>query len=221
MEYISYWENPETKEELIDSLNKQRLVLEKSILEYLKSLIELDFSVVRKEIDDETREVLSDYLIYRRIAMYNIYNRAINIFRNSGIELIYSGNNYRSKGLKVSLPEKYYGYDLFQSLDEIRPNDNKFYCSCKNSVPQAIIAALDANSYEDAVRGAVSLGGDSDTLACMAGGLAEIRWGVPSDIQKMAVKYMDQNVLATIKRFYQKFQPKGLNITPFRQSYTR
>ncbi len=114
-----------------------------------------------------------------------------------------------------------YGYDLFQSLDEIRPNYNKFYCSCKNSMPQAIIAALDANSYEDAVRGAVSLGGDSDTLACMAGGLAEIRWGVPSDIQKMAVKYMDQNVLATIKRFYQKFQPKGLNITPFRQSYTR
>ena len=90
------------------------------------------------------------------------------------------------------------------SVDEIRPNYNKFYTSCKNSVPQAIICALDANSYEDAIRNAVSIGGDSDTLACMAGGIAEMRFGVPETLKKQATKFMDDNVSATINKFYQK-----------------
>ena len=97
-----------------------------------------------------------------------------------------------------------YGYDLSKSVDEIRPNYNKFYISCKNSVPQAIICALDATSYEDAIRNAVSLGGDSDTLACMAGGIAEVRFGVPKTIKKQATKYMDKRVLNIINRFYQR-----------------
>ena len=96
-----------------------------------------------------------------------------------------------------------YGYDLSKSVDEIRPEYNKFYTSCKNSVPQAIICALDANSYEDAIRNAVSLGGDSDTLACMAGGIAEIRFGVPENIQEQAKRYMDDNVLSMVNRAYQ------------------
>jgi len=110
-----------------------------------------------------------------------------------------------------------YQYDLSQSLDEIRPNYNKFYCSCKNSVPQAIIAALDATSYENAVRNAVSLGGDSDTLAAMAGGLAEIRFGVPENIQQEAVQYMDGNVIEMLQKFYHKFAPKVLKIKSSQQ----
>lgn len=106
-----------------------------------------------------------------------------------------------------------YQYDLSQSIDEIRPNYNKFYCSCKNSVPQAIVAALDATSYEDALRNAVSLGGDSDTLAAMSGGLAEIRFDIPKDIQQQALKYMDGNVLSVIQRFYKQFQPKKQRTT--------
>lgn len=95
-----------------------------------------------------------------------------------------------------------YGYDLSKSIDEIRPNYNKFYTSCKNSVPQAITCALDACSYEDAIRNAVSIGGDSDTLACMAGGIAEVRFGVPDVIQQQAVKFMDSNVSTMIADFY-------------------
>ena len=94
------------------------------------------------------------------------------------------------KGVSSDIIKNYittkYGYDLSKSVDEIRPDYNKFYSSCKNSVPQAIICALDANSYEDAIRNAVSLGGDSDTLACMAGGIAEMRFGVPENIKKQA-----------------------------------
>ncbi len=110
------------------------------------------------------------------------------------------------KGFDSTIIKNYithkYGYDLSKSVDEIRATYNKFYISCKNSVPQAIVCALDANSYEDAIRNAVSLGGDSDTIACMAGGIAEIRFGIPESIKKQAMTYMDDNVLNTVTRFY-------------------
>ena len=116
------------------------------------------------------------------------------------------------KGITSSIIKNYitnkYGYDLSKTVDEIRPNYNKFYVSCKNSVPQAIICALDASSYEDAIRNAVSLGGDSDTLACMAGGIAEMKFGVPENIKKQASNYMDENILNTVFKIYQKTQAR-------------
>ena len=68
--------------------------------------------------------------------------------------------------------EDTYGYDLDRGCDEIRPT----YCfedSCQETVPQAIIAFLDSSDFESAIRLSVSLGGDSDTLACITGGIAE------------------------------------------------
>ena len=65
-----------------------------------------------------------------------------------------------------------FGYDLSRRLDEIRP-EYRFDVSCQGSVPEAITAFLESTNYEDAVRKAVSLGGDSDTLACISGGIAE------------------------------------------------
>jgi ADP-ribosylglycohydrolase len=69
-----------------------------------------------------------------------------------------------------------FGYYLERSVSDIRPNYS-FDVSCRGSVPEAIISFLDSDSYEDAVRNAVSLGGDSDTLACIAGGIAEAFYG--------------------------------------------
>ena len=110
------------------------------------------------------------------------------------------------KGVKPNMIRNYittkYHYDLPKSIDKIRPDYNKFYVSCKNSVPQAIVCALEANSYEDAIRNAVSLGGDSDTLACMAGGIAEARFGVPDNLRKTAQKYVDDNISKVIMDFY-------------------
>ncbi len=97
-----------------------------------------------------------------------------------------------------------YGYDLSRCVDDIRPSYNKFYCFCKNCVPQSIICALDAVSYEDALRNAVSLGGDSDTLACMAGGIAEVRFGVPKKLIKQVSPYLDRRIKKVIERFYKK-----------------
>jgi len=75
-------------------------------------------------------------------------------------------------------------YNLNRTVDDIRPS-YAFDVSCQGTVPEAIIAFLDSESYEDAVRNAVSLGGDSDTLACIAGGIAEAFYGgVPEDIRR-------------------------------------
>jgi ADP-ribosylglycohydrolase len=77
-----------------------------------------------------------------------------------------------------------FGYDLSRSVNAIRPSYG-FDISCQGTVPEAIIAFLDSESYVDAVRNAVSLGGDSDTLACIAGGIAEAFYGgVPTDIRQ-------------------------------------
>jgi len=65
-----------------------------------------------------------------------------------------------------------FGYNLKRTIAEIRPTYT-FDVSCQGSVPEAIIAFLDSNNYEEAIRLSISLGGDADTLACMAGGLAE------------------------------------------------
>ena len=76
-----------------------------------------------------------------------------------------------------------FGYDLQRSIGEIRPAYG-FRISCQETVPEAIVAFLDSVSYEDALRNAISLGGDSDTLACITGGIAEAYYGeVPEPIR--------------------------------------
>ncbi len=77
-----------------------------------------------------------------------------------------------------------FGYDLSTSVEDIRPK-YAFDVSCQGTVPQAIVCFLDSDSYEDAVRNAVSLGGDSDTLACIAGGIADAFYGgVPEHVRE-------------------------------------
>lgn len=86
--------------------------------------------------------------------------------------------------------ERAYGYDLSLHLDEIRPNYT-FDESCQGTVPQAIIAFLESTDFEDAIRNAISLGGDSDTLAAITGSIAEAAYGIPSDIKDKALRYLD------------------------------
>ncbi len=98
--------------------------------------------------------------------------------------------------------QKRYGYNMERTPDEIRPLYNKFYYTCPKSVPEAILCALHANSFEDALRNAVSLGGDSDTLACMAGGLAEARFGIPTDIKKKAWIFIPVDMRRVLSTLY-------------------
>ena len=75
-----------------------------------------------------------------------------------------------------------FGYDMNRTCDGIRP-DYHFDVTCQGSVPEAIIAFLDGDGFEDVIRTAVSLGGDTDTLAAMAGSIAEAYYGVPEELK--------------------------------------
>lgn len=89
-------------------------------------------------------------------------------------------------------------YDLNFTLDEIRPYYD-FDETCRNSVPQAIVAFLESQDFEDAVRCAVSIGGDSDTVAAITGSVAEAYYGIPEDIRETALSYLDDYLLDTVE----------------------
>ena len=101
--------------------------------------------------------------------------------------------------------EQTFGYDLSCTCDEIRP----YYChveTCQQTVPEAIIAFLESTGFEDALRNAVSLGGDSDTLACITGGIAEAFYGMPSELQQETLKRLPEDLRATYELFRQNLE---------------
>lgn len=96
--------------------------------------------------------------------------------------------------------ESEYGYDLKRTLDEIRPSYS-FNESCQETVPEAIIAFLESVDFQDAVRNAISLGGDSDTLAAITGSIAEAAYNIPEEIVEKALTFLDNPLLETYKKF--------------------
>ncbi|WP_407392399.1 ADP-ribosylglycohydrolase family protein [Methanobrevibacter sp.] len=97
-----------------------------------------------------------------------------------------------------------YDYDLSRRLDEIRPVYS-FELKCSKSVPEAIICFLEADDYEDTVRNAVSLGGDADTQAAIAGSIASAYYDVPERISREAINRLDNNLLNVFNRFEEKY----------------
>ena len=104
--------------------------------------------------------------------------------------------------------EETFGYDLSTPLDEIR-TVYQYDVSCQGSVPQAMTAFLEAADYADAVRNAVSLGGDSDTQACIAGSIAEAYYGgVPEHIRKETLSRLDERLLGIFDAFQTRLTEK-------------
>jgi ADP-ribosyl-[dinitrogen reductase] hydrolase len=99
---------------------------------------------------------------------------------------------------------KRFGYDLTRTCDEIRPG-YVFNESCQDTVPEAVTAFLESSDYENAIRLAISLGGDSDTLACITGGMAEAFYGLPVEIRDKALTYFDEPARKVIEAFEAKF----------------
>ena len=93
-----------TKEELLQLLKDYKIILNSQVIDYLESLINLDFSVIKENIDDKSKKALSELEIYKRIAIYNIYNRAINLFTQSNMPLIITGNEEGFESLSISVP---------------------------------------------------------------------------------------------------------------------
>jgi ADP-ribosylglycohydrolase len=101
--------------------------------------------------------------------------------------------------------ETQFQYDLSKHVDEIRPTYT-FDVSCQGTVPQAIRAFIDSTDFEDAIRTAVSLGGDTDTLACITGGIAQALYGgVPEFIQTKVYAVLDDRLGTITKKFMERF----------------
>jgi len=120
---------------------------------------------------------------------------------------IYLAREGKSKAeIRGEISERF-AYDLNRTIDEIRP-DYHFDVSCQGSVPEAIISFLESKDYEDAVRKGISLGGDSDTIGCIAGGIAQAFYKeIPSEIISKARNMLPEEFLTVIDEFNLKFVP--------------
>lgn len=104
--------------------------------------------------------------------------------------------------------EKKFSYNLNRTCDEIRPT-YKFDETCQGTVPESIIAFLESTDFENAVRLAVSLGGDADTMGAITGGIAEAFYGgVPNHIRKEVLKRLPNEFIDVMQKFYHKFVEK-------------
>lgn len=118
------------------------------------------------------------------------------------ILLARKGNN--KEAIRKEISERF-DYNLNRTVDEIRP-DYYFNESCQETVPEAIVAFLDSDDYEHSIRLAVSLGGDSDTLACIAGGIAEAYYKeVPEHIIDETMKIIPQEFVEIMEQFREEY----------------
>ncbi|EFA23633.1 ADP-ribosylglycohydrolase family protein [Bifidobacterium gallicum] len=101
---------------------------------------------------------------------------------------------------------RHYGYNLDLSLDRIRPS-YRLDASCQGSVPEAIVCFLESVDFEDALRNAVSLGGDSDTQAAIAGSIAHAAYGIPDDIAKRALEFVPSPLRDVLERWNDYYHP--------------
>ncbi len=126
--------------------------------------------------------------------------------------------------------EDTFEYDLSKSLDNIR-GSYYFNPTCPGSVPEAIRAFYEGKNYEDVIRRAVSLGGDSDTIACMAGAVAEAYFGMPEDLKMKALHFLDPYCRGIMEHFrefchthdrtIEKEKEGGRPVTNYRSLFTK
>ena len=102
--------------------------------------------------------------------------------------------------IKSQISEEF-EYDLNKNLNEIGQHVHKFDATCQVTVPEAIIAFLNSESYEDAIEKAILIGGDSDTIACMTGAIAGAYYGVPDYIVKVVMSYLTDDLAEVVVKF--------------------
>ena len=113
---------------------------------------------------------------------------------------IFMARTAKSKQEIKDYIENRYEYLLDFSLADIRPS-YKFDESCAGTVPPAIVAFLESTDFEDAIRNAVSLGGDSDTLAAITGSIAEAYYGVPDEIANKTLSYLADGLVSVLNQY--------------------
>ena len=117
---------------------------------------------------------------------------------------IFRARNGQSQEDIASEMAERFGYDISIPVDELR-DTYKYNESCQGTVPEAIRCYMEASDFEDAIRNAISIGGDSDTLAAITGSIAEATFGVPNDIAEEAISRLDEPLAAILARFCEKY----------------
>ena len=118
---------------------------------------------------------------------------------------IYLARRVQDKDLIKRTLQSLFEYDLSLRLEQIRPT-YKFNETCQRTVPQALAAFFESTSYEDAIRNAISLGGDADTLACITGGIAEAYYGgTPLNLAVPVRAMLDKQLVGVVDRFQERF----------------
>ena len=104
--------------------------------------------------------------------------------------------------IRTTVAERF-GYDMNRTVDDIRPG-YVFNETSQHTVPEALICALTATDFEDAIRNAISIGGDSDTVACIAGGVAEARFGIPEPIAAEGLQRLPGEMVDVVRQAYRR-----------------
>jgi len=115
-------------------------------------------------------------------------------------------NGFSKKDIRQEI-ENQFGYDLSFTCDMIRPTYT-WGGICQESVPQAIVAFLDGCDFEDSIRNAVSIGGDSDTIGCITGSIAEAFFGVPQEIRDKGIAYLPDAFKTIVNDFERQYGKK-------------
>lgn len=120
-------------------------------------------------------------------------------------DCIYLARNQKDKAQLREMVQEQYGYNLNLTCDEIR-RTSSFDETCQVTVPQAIVCFLESIDFESAIRLAVSIGGDSDTIAAITGSIAEAYYGIPQPIKEKAWSYLDDDMKRVITQFQEKYK---------------
>ena len=127
------------------------------------------------------------------------------------------GRNGKSKDFIKSEIEERFGYNLNTTVQQLQecyswegmPGESWSGATCQGSVPQAIICAMQAENFEDAIRNAISIGGDSDTIGCITGGIAEAIYGVPAAMRDEGMSYLTDDLKQVVETFESKYGYKA------------
>ncbi|MBQ9071628.1 MAG: ADP-ribosylglycohydrolase family protein [Bacilli bacterium] len=145
---------------------------------------------------------LDDVIEETRKATYPSHNHEESYKASEAVAIcIYFAKNKKSKEFIKNYIETNYGYDLKFNLEDLQKN-YKFTSKAKDSIPQAIFCFLESDNFEDTIRKSISIGGDSDTIAAIAGSIAEVYYGIDKDLIKRLEYYLPEYIINIVNDFY-------------------
>lgn len=169
-------------------------------------------SAMRVSAAGRLYDTLEDTRRYARLSAEVTHNHPEGIKGAEAVaSVIFLARKGASKNEIRDFVTREFGYDLSRTCDEIRPGYH-FNETCQGTVPEAITAFLEGESFEDVIRTAVSLGGDCDTLTCIAGGMAEAYYGIPEEMLFECRKRLPDDMLEVLDRFYGTLRKEEENV---------